>query len=200
MCIHPIVVGTYKFISKKVIFYSNWAINICCCCGACLSSCHRTASDAKYWMICTLFYFVHNDYFVLGGIRTCLGVFCDFMFLWISLNSCILNLLLVRSRQAETIIETRLIKERNYVTRVRVEPISCNQARSQKFAMRGGYFGGLGAEPPAAGGQWGLGRSPQPPEAGGLGQGPQPPEARGSGGGAPSARIFCIFFAKITSF
>ena len=30
------------------------------------------------------------------------------------------------------------------------------QARSQKFAM-GGYFGGLRAEPQAAGGQWGSG-------------------------------------------
>ena len=50
------------------------------------------------------------------------------------------------------------------------------QARSQKFAMGGGCFGGLGAEPPAAGGQWGC------------------------GGRAPTARKFCIFFAKITSF
>ena len=32
------------------------------------------------------------------------------------------------------------------------------QARSQKFAMGGGCFGGLGAEPPAAGGQWGYGK------------------------------------------
>ena len=31
------------------------------------------------------------------------------------------------------------------------------QARSQKFAMGGELFGGLGAEPPAAEGQWGLG-------------------------------------------
>ena len=42
------------------------------------------------------------------------------------------------------------------------------QARSQKFAM-GGCFGFLEAEPPAAGGQWGFGGKPQPPEAGGLG-------------------------------
>jgi len=39
------------------------------------------------------------------------------------------------------------------------------QARSQEFVM-GGCCGGLGAEPPFAGGQW----IPQPPEAnGGLG-------------------------------
>ena len=42
------------------------------------------------------------------------------------------------------------------------------QARSQKFAMGGGCFGGLGAKPP-------------------------PTEARRFGGGAPSARKFCIF-------
>ena len=65
------------------------------------------------------------------------------------------------------------------------------QARSQKFAMGGELFGGLGAEPPAAEGQWGLGI---------WGQSPQPPVAQGSGGEAPSARKFCIFFAKITSF
>ena len=57
------------------------------------------------------------------------------------------------------------------------------QARSQKFEMRR-LFGGLGAEPPAAGGQW---------ELGVWRKSPQPPEARGSGGGAPSARKFCIF-------
>ena len=38
-----------------------------------------------------------NDYFVLGTIRTCLGVYVDPMFnvLWISSNSCRLNLMLV---------------------------------------------------------------------------------------------------------
>ena len=51
--------------------------------------------------------------------------------------------------------------------------------------------------------QWGAvlgfwGRSPQPPDAnGGRGRSTQPPEAGGSGA---SARKFCIFFAKITSF
>ena len=49
------------------------------------------------------------------------------------------------------------------------------QARSQKFAMGGAV--------------WGV-----------WGRSPQLPEARGCGGGAPSARKFCIFFAKITSF
>ena len=48
-----------------------------------------------------------------------------------------------------------------------------NQARSQKFAMEGGCFGGLGAEPPAAGGQWGSGgKAPSRRRHGGLGAKP----------------------------
>ena len=71
--------------------------------------------------------FHYQDYFVMGGIHTCLGVSVDPMFLWISLNSCPLNLLLVRSHQAEIIIVKRLIQGRNNVTRVRVEPRSFDQ-------------------------------------------------------------------------
>ena len=71
------------------------------------------------------------------------------------------------------------------------------QARSQKFAMGGGCLGGLGAEPPAAGGQWGSGgEAPSCRRLGVWGKSPQPPEARGSGGGDPSARKFCIFLQK----
>ena len=48
----------------------------------------------------------------------------------------------------------------------------CTQARSQKFAM-GGCFGGLGAEHPAAGGQWGSGgEDPSCWRHGGLGAEP----------------------------
>ena len=36
--------------------------------------------------------FYCNDYFVVGGIRTCFGISSDPMFQWISLNSCPLNL------------------------------------------------------------------------------------------------------------
>ena len=63
-----------------------------------------------------------NDYYVIGGICTCLGVFDNPMFLRISSNFCPLNLLLVRSRQAEVVIVKRLIQGRNNVTRVWVEP------------------------------------------------------------------------------
>ena len=49
-------------------------------------------------------------------------VFSDPLFLWISLNSCPLNLLLVRSHQVQVIIVNRLIQAPNNVTRVRVEP------------------------------------------------------------------------------
>ena len=73
-----------------------------------------------YWAIHTLFYYI--DYFVIGGIRTCLGVSDDPMFLWISSNSCPLNLLLVRSHQAEIIIVKRLIQGRNYVTGCGLNP------------------------------------------------------------------------------
>ena len=82
----------------------------CCCCSAYLSSCHRTASDAKLLDDPHTFHF--QDYFVIGGIRTSLGVSDDPMFLWISSNSCPLNLLLVRSHQAEIIIVKRLIQGR----------------------------------------------------------------------------------------
>ena len=99
----------------------------CCCCGAYLSSCHRTASDAN--LLDDPHTFHYQDYFVIGGIRTCLGVSDDPMFLWISSNSCPLNLLLVRSHQAEIIIVKCLIQARNSVTRVRVEPRSFDQSR-----------------------------------------------------------------------
>ena len=93
---------------------------VCCCCySAHLSSCYRTASDANLFDDPHTFHY--NDYFVIGGIRTCLGVSDDPMFLWIFTNSCPLNLLLVRSHQAEIIIVKRLIQGRNNVTRVRVE-------------------------------------------------------------------------------
>ena len=72
---------------------------------------------------------------MIGGIRTCLGVFVDPMFLCISSNSCPLNLLLVQSHQAEIIIVKRLIQGRNNVTRVRVEPRSFDQGRRKNDAF-----------------------------------------------------------------
>ena len=105
----------------------------CCCCSAYLSSCHRTASDAK--LLDDPHTFHCQDYFVIGGIRTCLAVSVDPMFLWISSNSCPLNLLLVRSHQAEIIIVKRLIQGRNNVTSVRVEPRSFDQGRRKNDAF-----------------------------------------------------------------
>ena len=92
----------------------------CFCCRSYLSSCHRTASDANLSDDPHTFHY--QDYFVIAEISNCLGAFDDPMFLWISLNSCPLNLLLVRSHQAEIIIVKRLIQGRNNVTRVRLEP------------------------------------------------------------------------------
>ena len=57
------------------------------------------------------------------------------MFLWISSNSCSLNLLFVRRHRAEIIIVKRLIQGRNNVTRVRFEPRSCNQDRRKNDAF-----------------------------------------------------------------
>ena len=54
------------------------------------------------------------------------------MSLWISSNSSSLNLLHVRSHQEEIIILKRLIHGRNNVTRVRVEPKSCDHDRHKK--------------------------------------------------------------------
>ena len=107
------------------------AKNCCfCCCSAYLSSCHRTASGAN--LLDDSHTFHYQDYFVIGGIRTCLGVSDDPMFLWISSNFCQLNLLLVRSHQAEIIIVKHLIQGRNDVTRVRVEPRSFDRDRRKK--------------------------------------------------------------------
>ena len=53
------------------------------------------------------------DYFVFGEIRTCSEVSSDSMILQISLNFCLLNLLLVRGHQSEIIIVKHLIPGRN---------------------------------------------------------------------------------------
>jgi len=62
-----------------------------------------------------------------------------------------------------------------------------------------GFGGGLGAEPPAAGGHLGSGGEAQPPENGGLRQSPQPPEARGLEAELSDTGRFLHFF-KITHF
>ena len=57
------------------------------------------------------------------------------MILWISSNSCPVNLLLVLSHQAEIIIVKRLIQRCNNVTRVRVEPRPFDQGRRKNDAF-----------------------------------------------------------------
>ena len=81
--------------------------------------------------------FYCDNYFVLGGICTCLGVSSDPMFLWISLNSCPRNLLLVRSHQAEMIIVKSLIQGCNNLTKVQVEPSLCDHdsPRNDAFTL-----------------------------------------------------------------
>ena len=112
---------------------SIFLLSASCCCRAYSSSCHRTASDAN--LLDDPHTFHYQDYFVIGGIHTCLGVSDDPMFLWISSNSCPLNLLLVRSHQAEIIIVKRLIQGRNNVTRVQVKPRSFDQGRRKNDAF-----------------------------------------------------------------
>ena len=111
----------------------------CCCCSAYLSSCHQTASDAN--LLDDPHTFHYNDYFVIGGIRTCLEVSDDPMLLWISSNSCPLNLLLVRSHQTEIIIVKRLIQERKNVNRVWVEPRPFDQGCCKNDAFTQYPFG-----------------------------------------------------------
>ena len=58
------------------------------------------------------------------------------MSLWISLNFCPLNLLLVRSPQAETIIVKHLLRGRNNVAgSMRGQPRSCDQDRRKNNAL-----------------------------------------------------------------
>ena len=106
--------------------FSRFLHCCCCCCSAYLSSCHQS-DDAN--LLDDPHTFHYNDYFLIGGIHTCFGVSDDPMFLWISSNSCPLNLQLVRSHQAGIIIVKRLIQDCNNVTRVRVEPRPFDQGR-----------------------------------------------------------------------
>ena len=96
----------------------------CCCCSAYWSSCHWTVSGTNLLDYHT---FHCNDYFVIEAIQTCLGVFDGSMFLWISLNSCPLNLLLAGSHPAEIITLKRFILRHKNMTRVGVEPRSFDQ-------------------------------------------------------------------------
>ena len=56
-------------------FYSNSCVCCCCCCSVYLSSCYWTASDAN--LLDDTHTFHYQDYFVIGGIRTCLRVSDD---------------------------------------------------------------------------------------------------------------------------
>ena len=75
-----------------------------------------------------------------------------------------------------------------------------SRRRVARNSQWGGCLGVLGAEPPAAGCQWGLEAKLPAPEAGGLGA--EPPAAGGTGawGRSPQRSKILHFFAKITSF
>ena len=110
---------------SKADWLCNCVEEVNSCCIAYLSSCHRSECDAEHRGDPHTFHC--NDYFVLGGVRTYfLGVSSNPMFRWIFLNSWLLSLLLVRIHQAEMIILKHIIQECNNVTRVLVEPTSCD--------------------------------------------------------------------------
>ena len=130
------------YLVKKLVDMTNLAEEFrkkfrsntfCSCCSAYLSSSHSMASDTNLLDNAHTFHYI--DYFMIGGIRTCLGVSYDPMFLWISSNSCPLNLLLVRSHQGEIIIVKHLIQEHNSMTRVRVEPRPFDQGHRKNDAF-----------------------------------------------------------------
>ena len=68
------------------------------------------------------------------------------LFLGICSNSFPLNLLLVLSYQAYKIIIKRLIQGRNNVTRVRVEPRSCDRRLTQSCKSGRAFRVGFGLE------------------------------------------------------
>ena len=109
----PSIKNLRSFKSSNLIIIENHYN----CCIAYLLSCHQTASDTNYWTIRTLF---------IAIISSCLEESVpasEFpMFLWVSSNSCPLNLLLFWRHLPEIIIVKRLIQGRNNVTRVPVEP------------------------------------------------------------------------------
>ena len=76
-----------------------------------------SASDANDWMIRTLFIAMTTSY-----LEEFAPAWEFPVILWISSNSCPLNLHLVRSHQAEIIIVKRLNQGRNNVTRFRLNP------------------------------------------------------------------------------
>ena len=128
-CAHKRIFSTFFHRNSGRMAYLPY----CSCCSAYLSSCHRTESDANLLDNPHTFYCI--DFFVVEGIRTCLGVFGDPILQWISSNSCPLNLLLVRSHQAEIIIVKRFIQGRNSVTRVQVETRSFDLGRRKNDAF-----------------------------------------------------------------
>ena len=121
----PLKILKYYTLENSV--YSNHKCD--CCCWVHLSSCHRTASDAGYWKIRALL--IGR----IGETHTCLGVSGDQIFQWISWIYFPLNLL-VQNHQATMIIVKRLIQGSNNVTRVRVEPRSCNQGSHENEVFK----------------------------------------------------------------
>ena len=82
------------------------------------------AASGKWWLYYMLLYCIFNH---LHLFYVHLKIYCNPMFVWISLNSTPVHLLLDPSHQAKIITVKRLIQGRNNVTRVRDKPRSCDQ-------------------------------------------------------------------------
>ena len=78
--------------------------------------------------------FHSNEYFVPGGIRTCLEVSSDPMLVYF-FEFLSTEFAAGRSNPAEVIIVKRLIQGRNNVTRVRIQPKLCDQCRRKNDAF-----------------------------------------------------------------
>ena len=113
--------------------YDDWYLFVCCIFFSLLQdSGKRKLLDDPYTFHC-------DNYFGFGGIRSCLSVSYDPMLAWIHSNSCPINFLLLQSHQAEIAIVKHLIQGPNNLTKVQVEPRSCdqNRRRNDAFALQG---------------------------------------------------------------
>ena len=95
------------------IWTSRFSCSIFYSCSSCiLIFCHWSVSDAKHWVIRTVFIAVTTC--VWRNLLRFRSFQWSNVFVWISLNSLSLNFLLAQSHRAEIFIVKRFIQGRNY--------------------------------------------------------------------------------------
>ena len=104
-------------------------------CCAYSFSCYRTASDANYWMIRTLFIAILSSCLEISAPVWEFPLSSDPILLWISSNFYPLILLFVRSHLAKIIIVKRHIQGLSNVTKVRVEPTSYDRRKNDAITL-----------------------------------------------------------------